>query len=217
MPAARCSRSISSCSRQRSRSPRRDAPRERACRSRSTSRCSRASSIGRPGVPSPVWLQRLALAPLAWLARRRGYDSRYVCSGGFSSRASLPAPARSSSPLHWATTNDGFLSLNLAVNRPLEAAVSVSELQLGLDSSRNETTICSPPSGGESLPTTLTLLVLAAVAFRFASESVRLDRFPACPPLLVAKPVDPASPRSMSSGAISCGCHVFPPLMVRSA
>jgi quercetin dioxygenase-like cupin family protein len=26
----------------------------------------------------PVWLQRLALAPLAWLARRRGYDARYV-------------------------------------------------------------------------------------------------------------------------------------------
>jgi mannose-6-phosphate isomerase-like protein (cupin superfamily) len=26
----------------------------------------------------PLWLQRLALAPLAWLARRRGYDARYV-------------------------------------------------------------------------------------------------------------------------------------------
>jgi hypothetical protein len=26
----------------------------------------------------PLWLQRLALAPLAWLERRRGYDARYV-------------------------------------------------------------------------------------------------------------------------------------------
>ena len=26
----------------------------------------------------PLWLQRLALAPLGWLARRRGYDARYV-------------------------------------------------------------------------------------------------------------------------------------------
>jgi hypothetical protein len=26
----------------------------------------------------PLWLQRLTLAPLAWLARRRGYDARYV-------------------------------------------------------------------------------------------------------------------------------------------
>jgi quercetin dioxygenase-like cupin family protein len=26
----------------------------------------------------PLWLQRLALAPLAWLARRRGHDARYV-------------------------------------------------------------------------------------------------------------------------------------------
>jgi quercetin dioxygenase-like cupin family protein len=26
----------------------------------------------------PLWLQRLALAPLAWLARRRGYDARYA-------------------------------------------------------------------------------------------------------------------------------------------
>jgi hypothetical protein len=25
----------------------------------------------------PFWLQRLALAPLAWLAKRRGYDARY--------------------------------------------------------------------------------------------------------------------------------------------
>jgi mannose-6-phosphate isomerase-like protein (cupin superfamily) len=25
----------------------------------------------------PVWLQRLSLAPLAWLAKRRGYDARY--------------------------------------------------------------------------------------------------------------------------------------------
>lgn len=25
-----------------------------------------------------LWLQRLALAPLGWLARRRGYDARYV-------------------------------------------------------------------------------------------------------------------------------------------
>jgi hypothetical protein len=25
----------------------------------------------------PFWLQRLALAPLAWLARRRGYHARY--------------------------------------------------------------------------------------------------------------------------------------------
>jgi quercetin dioxygenase-like cupin family protein len=26
----------------------------------------------------PVWLQRLSLAPLAWLARHRGYDARYA-------------------------------------------------------------------------------------------------------------------------------------------
>jgi quercetin dioxygenase-like cupin family protein len=26
----------------------------------------------------PVWLQRLSLAPLAWLAKRRGYDARYT-------------------------------------------------------------------------------------------------------------------------------------------
>jgi quercetin dioxygenase-like cupin family protein len=26
----------------------------------------------------PVWLQRLSLAPLAWLAKRRGYDARYA-------------------------------------------------------------------------------------------------------------------------------------------
>jgi mannose-6-phosphate isomerase-like protein (cupin superfamily) len=26
----------------------------------------------------PLWMQRLALAPLAWLAHRRGYDARYV-------------------------------------------------------------------------------------------------------------------------------------------
>jgi quercetin dioxygenase-like cupin family protein len=26
----------------------------------------------------PVWLQRLSLAPIAWLARRRGYDARYA-------------------------------------------------------------------------------------------------------------------------------------------
>ena len=26
----------------------------------------------------PLWLQRLALAPLGWLARRRGYGARYV-------------------------------------------------------------------------------------------------------------------------------------------
>jgi hypothetical protein len=31
----------------------------------------------------PRWLQRLALAPLAWLARRRGFGARYV-----------PAPVR---------------------------------------------------------------------------------------------------------------------------
>jgi len=30
------------------------------------------------GAFPPAWAQRLALAPLAWLARRRGYDSRYV-------------------------------------------------------------------------------------------------------------------------------------------
>jgi quercetin dioxygenase-like cupin family protein len=30
------------------------------------------------GAFPPVWVQRLALAPLAWLARRRGYDARYV-------------------------------------------------------------------------------------------------------------------------------------------
>jgi mannose-6-phosphate isomerase-like protein (cupin superfamily) len=26
----------------------------------------------------PIWLQRLFLAPLAWLAKRRGYDARYA-------------------------------------------------------------------------------------------------------------------------------------------
>jgi mannose-6-phosphate isomerase-like protein (cupin superfamily) len=26
----------------------------------------------------PLWLQRLALAPLSWIAQRRGYDARYV-------------------------------------------------------------------------------------------------------------------------------------------
>jgi mannose-6-phosphate isomerase-like protein (cupin superfamily) len=30
------------------------------------------------GAFPPAWAQRLALAPLAWLARRRGYDTRYV-------------------------------------------------------------------------------------------------------------------------------------------
>jgi hypothetical protein len=27
---------------------------------------------------TPLWMQRLALAPLAWLAKRRGYASRYT-------------------------------------------------------------------------------------------------------------------------------------------
>jgi hypothetical protein len=26
----------------------------------------------------PLWMQRLALAPLAWLAKRRGYATRYT-------------------------------------------------------------------------------------------------------------------------------------------
>jgi mannose-6-phosphate isomerase-like protein (cupin superfamily) len=30
------------------------------------------------GAFPPVWAQRLALAPLAWLARRRGHDARYT-------------------------------------------------------------------------------------------------------------------------------------------
>jgi mannose-6-phosphate isomerase-like protein (cupin superfamily) len=30
------------------------------------------------GAFPPVWVQRLTLAPLAWLARRRGYDARYA-------------------------------------------------------------------------------------------------------------------------------------------
>jgi quercetin dioxygenase-like cupin family protein len=30
------------------------------------------------GAFPPAWAQRIALAPLAWLARRRGYDARYV-------------------------------------------------------------------------------------------------------------------------------------------
>jgi hypothetical protein len=30
----------------------------------------------------PLWMQRLALAPLGWLARRRGYDARYGAAAG---------------------------------------------------------------------------------------------------------------------------------------
>src|SRR5256885_13802904 len=100
----------------------------------------------------------------------------------------LPAPALSSSPLHWATTNSFFfLPLNFAVNLPFVAAVTVSCFQLGSLALRLATTICSPPSGGESLPTTFTFFFFPFEDLPFGTSRVSLDGSPAWPPVVVAK------------------------------